>query len=90
MRVDPTPIVLRLQDRRERSAGADAPKDRRKAPRSGDRRARHALQPWLSSTFAAQVLGQILPEAASPDEAARAYLQPEARTPLRPRHVRSV
>jgi hypothetical protein len=85
MRVEPVPYVYRAEDRRQRSASEEAPRfDRRKRER--DRRARHSAHPWLAADFGAHLLGQNAPRwLPAPELIARAYRQPEARTPLRPR-----
>ena len=52
--------------------------------------ARHAAHVWFAPAFGAQILGLIAPEKVVPARAQRAYLQPEARTPLRPLYEKSV
>jgi hypothetical protein len=91
MRVEPVPYVYRAEDRRQRSSTDDTHGrfDRRR--RGGqDRRARHSAYPWLAAAFGAHLLGQAIPRA-TPMAAAikRAYRQPEARMPLRPRNVKT-
>ena len=43
-------------------------------------------RPWFEPVFGAHLLGQIEKSRVSREAAHRAYLQPEARTPLRPDH----
>ncbi len=90
MRVEAVHSPLRLApDRRNQP---DAPEteevDRRDAAQP-DRRARHSARSWISAPFAAQLFGQGLIAVVAPERAERAYLQPEARTPLRPTVVKS-
>lgn len=90
MRVEPIPYVYRPEDRRRRSASED---ERPFGQRRGDRerRARHSHYPWLTAAFGAHLLGQNGPHwLPSPEVIARAYRQPETRTPLRPRTVETV
>jgi hypothetical protein len=89
MRVEPAPYVFRTEDRRQRFAerrGQAA--DRRSEPRDAPR-ARHAAYGWFAPAFGAHLLGQIASRAVPPLTIQRAYLQPEARTPLRPTIVKS-
>lgn len=89
MRVEPAPYVFRNEDRRQRFAERRAEtEDRRKETRPGPR-ARHAAHVWFAPAFGAHLLGQIAPEKVIPALARRAYAQPESRTPLRPRHMKS-
>ncbi|MDZ4760992.1 MAG: hypothetical protein SGJ21_07980, partial [Alphaproteobacteria bacterium] len=87
MRVEPAPHVFRCSDRRQRQTVLASLVDRRSP--SPDRRARHERQPWLSAVFGVHLLGQPARTGVSPRLAARAYAQPESRTPLRPRYVRT-
>ncbi|MEY2759823.1 MAG: hypothetical protein RIR33_3601 [Pseudomonadota bacterium] len=91
MRVEPAPHVFRNEDRRRRPEdrrGTGA--ERRADPDRGPARAKHAFIPWFSPSFGAHLLGQAEPTRISPKQARRAYLQPEARSPLRPEFCRSV
>jgi hypothetical protein len=90
MRVEPAPHVFRNEDRRQRPEdrrGTGA--ERRADPDRGTTRARHASIPWFAPVFGAHLLGQAAPPRISPKQARRAYLQPEARTPLRPEFSKS-
>lgn len=91
MRIEPAPIVFRAQDQRQHFQERREGGERRQTASQERRRARHPKQPWLQPAFGAQLLGQRL-EPTFPDAQSiqRAYAQPEARTPLRPRHVKSV
>lgn len=89
MRVEPAPYVFRNEDRRGRFADRRAAPDRRTDEPVTTRRARHAAHVWFTPAFGAHLLGQIAAERAIPARAARAYAQPEARTPLRPSLVKS-
>lgn len=85
MRVEPAPHVFRNEDRRQRfddRRGSGA--ERRVDPERESRRARHAAQFWFAPVFGAHLLGQGKFQRVSEDEAKKAYLQPEAGTPLRP------
>jgi hypothetical protein len=85
------PVILR-EDRRQRflERRADASSDRRHSQHRHERRARHTAHVWFEPAFGAHLLGQITPEAVTPARAERAYLQPEARTPLKPNLVKRV
>ena len=87
MRIEPAPLVLRGEDRRQRFEEKRREGERRRQPQSQERqRARHPRQPWLAPAFGAQLLGQRLaPSIPAQASIERAYAQPEARTPLRPR-----
>jgi len=91
MRVEPVPYVYRAEDRRQRSS-SEKPRGRFDRRRQGadDRRARHSAHPWLAAAFGAHLLGQGAPRL-TPSAAAlaRAYSQPEARTPLRARTTKT-
>lgn len=88
MRVEPAPHVFRNEDRRKRfEERRGTGEDRRADPSRSETRARHETQSWFAASFGAQLLGQIAPERVSAGEARRAYQQPEARSPLRPRHT---
>ena len=84
MRVEPVPYVYRNDDRRQRCEDRRIANDDRRTEQSATPRARHAAHVWFAPAFGAQILGLIAPEAVIPARAQRAYLQPEARTPLRP------
>jgi hypothetical protein len=85
MRVEAAPYVFRHEDRRQRFEDRRAQDDDRRAdPERHTTRASHVSQPWLTPTFGAHLLGQIAPERAEAATIRRAYLQPEAKTPLRP------
>jgi hypothetical protein len=84
MRVEPVQYVYRNDDRRERCEDRRAGGDDRRAEPSPAPRARHAPHVWFAPAFGAQILGLMAPETIFPARARRAYLQPEARTPLRP------
>jgi hypothetical protein len=47
-------------------------------------RASHPAHVWFAPAFGAQILGLIAPATVAPARAQRAYMQPEARAPLRP------
>ena len=88
MRVEPAPYVFRNEDRRNRFTDRRA-KPERRADAPEQPRARHAAHVWFTPAFGAQILGQMAPETVVPASAQRAYLQPEARTPLRPSLVKT-
>jgi hypothetical protein len=85
MRIEPAPYVFRNDDRRQRF-------DDRRAAESefgaevnrAQARASHAAPKWFAPAFGAHILGQSQTPRVSPEQARRAYEQPEARTPLRP------
>ena len=86
MRIEPAPYVFRNEDRRQRfydrrlyHAGPQADAG------GGPSRAVHPAPRWFAPAFGAHILGQAQPRQVTTDEARRAYEQPEARTPLRPR-----
>jgi hypothetical protein len=85
MRIEACSTVVFTQDRRQRfnERRAEAATDRRRKDRP-ERRARHQAHRWFEPAFGAHILGQMLPETVTAETAQRAYLQPEARTPLRP------
>jgi hypothetical protein len=89
MRVEPAPYVFRNEDRRGRFADRRASPDRRNEEPATCPRARHAAHVWFTPAFGAHLLGQIVVERIIPGRAARAYTQPESRTPLRPSRVES-
>lgn len=89
MRVEPVPYVFRNEDRRQRFADRRADTTDRRNEAKTSARARHAAPTWFAPAFGAHLLGQVAPGAVIPRIAQRAYLQPEARTPLRPNLVKS-
>jgi hypothetical protein len=91
MRVQPVPYVYRTDDRDHRWRDEAGERSERRQSGQQDRRARHANHPWLAADFGAHLLGQATPASvpATPATVARAYRQPEARTPLRPRMVKT-
>jgi hypothetical protein len=90
MRVEPVPYVYRPDDRDHRSRDRAGDQSERRQSGQQDRRARHAAHPWLAADFGAHLLGQAGPASiAAAETIARAYRQPEARTPLRPRTVKT-
>jgi tRNA U34 5-methylaminomethyl-2-thiouridine-forming methyltransferase MnmC len=84
MRVEPVPYVYRNDDRRQRWDDRRIAFEDRRIEQPASPRARHAAHVWFAPAFGAHILGLIAPEAVMPSRAQRAYLQPEARTPLRP------
>ena len=84
MRVEPVPFVYRNDDRRQRCDDRRIAGDDRRTEQPAACRARHAAHVWFAPAFGAQILGLMTPETIFPARARRAYLQPEARTPLRP------
>lgn len=85
MRVEATPFVYRNEERRQRFEDRRmAEEDRRFQPKQPASRARHEAHVWFASAFGAHILGQATPPKVNATEAARAYTQPESRTPLRP------
>ena len=84
MRVEPVPYVYRNDDRRQRCDDRRIALDDRRTENPDVTRARHPAHVWFAPAFGAQILGLIAPEPVIPARARRAYLQPEARTPLRP------
>jgi len=87
MRVEPAPHVFRNEDRRTRAeerrgTGEDRRTDSAREPLGGGQTMNP--RPWFEPVFGAHLLGQMEKAGVSPEEAQRAYLQPEARTPLRP------
>jgi hypothetical protein len=90
MRLDPVPYVHRAEDGDRRWSGDPGDQSERRQSGGRDRRARHAAHPWLAADFGAHLIGQTCPGAVTaPKTIARAYRQPEARTPLRPRTVKT-
>jgi hypothetical protein len=89
MRVDPAPYVFRNEDRRGRFADRRAIAERRVDEPVTRPRAQHSAHVWFTPAFGAHLLGQAVAERIVPARAARAYSQPEARTPLRPSLVKS-
>jgi hypothetical protein len=85
MRIEACSTVVFSADRRQRftERRAESGVDRRRKERS-ERRAKHAAHRWFEPVFGAHILGQMLPETVTPEEAVRAYRQPEAKTPLKP------
>jgi hypothetical protein len=89
MRVEAAPYVFRSEDRRRRFEDRrTADDDRRIETAHTAERARHEAHVWFAPAFGAHILGQAKPQRVTPAEARRAYAQPEARTPLRPRVVK--
>lgn len=84
MRVQAAPQVYRPEDRRQRFEERRASSERRQPDDQPRTRARHASHVWFQPIFGAHILGQITPELTSPETAALAYTQPEARTPRIP------
>ncbi|HEX5005867.1 MAG TPA: hypothetical protein VFV70_02070 [Hyphomonadaceae bacterium] len=89
MRVEPAPYVYRPDDRRQRCEDRRIAFEDRRTEQPATARARHATHVWFAPAFGAQILGLITPETVMPAHAHRAYLQPEARTPLRPLYEKS-
>lgn len=90
MGIDPVPYVFRHEDRRQRFDDRRTPEADRLTEITDNRaRASHAAPKWFAPAFGAHILGQGAPIRVTPAEARRAYLQPEARTPLRPHTVAS-
>jgi hypothetical protein len=89
MRVVPAPYVYRNDDRRQRCEDRRVAADDRRTEQPSPPRARHTAHVWFAPAFGAQILGLIAPETIFPARARRAYLQPEARTPLRPMFEKS-
>lgn len=90
MRVQAAPFVYRNDERPQRFEDPrTATEDSCAEPEQQTHRARHPAHAWFSPTFGAHILGQSTPYRVTATEAARAYTQPESRTPLRPRHSRS-
>ena len=90
MRVEPVPYVYRTGDRNHWSDDDAGEQTERRQSGQQDRRARHAAHPWLAADFGAHLLGQAGPASlTAPATIARAYRQPEARMPLRPRNVKT-
>lgn len=85
MRVEATPFVYQNEERRQRLEDRRVgPEDRRFEPEHPSQRARHEAHLWFTPTFGAHILGQTAPAKVNATTAARAYTQPESRTPLRP------
>lgn len=85
MRVEATPFVYRNAERRQRFEDRrTATEDRRSEPQQPSSRARHEAHVWFAPAFGAHILGQVAPAKVNTTAAARAYTQPESRTPLRP------
>lgn len=82
MRVEPAPRVYRNEDRRQRSSERRTSAHDRRVELN--QRARHEPHHWFQPAFGAHILGQIAPSVVPASQIARAYAQPEARTPLRP------
>ena len=90
MRVEPAPYVFRNEDRRQRFEDRRAAESEFTAETAkAQTRACHAAPKWFAPTFGAHILGQTQSQRVSPEQARRAYEQPEARTPLRPSTVTS-
>jgi hypothetical protein len=85
MRVEAAPFVFRNEDRRQRFEDRRGTgEDRREDAQRERPRASHASPPWITPTFGAHLLGQVAPTRVTPGTARRAYMQPEAKTPLKP------
>jgi hypothetical protein len=85
MRIEPAPHVFRNEDRRQRfNDRRGSGEERRADPVGATERAKHEARPWFAPAFAAHLLGQANKQRVPAKLARRAYLQPEARTPLRP------
>ena len=85
MRVERAPHVFRNEDRRQRfDERRGSGQERRGDPGRATERAQHDAQPWFAPTFGAHLLGQLTKHRVVPSQARKAYMQPEARTPLRP------
>ena len=85
MRVERAPHVFRNEDRRQRfDERRGSGQERRADPGRAKERARHDAQPWFTPAFGAHLLGQLTKHHVPPNHARQAYMQPEARTPLRP------
>jgi len=85
MRVEPTPHVFRNEDRRQRFDDRRATNsERREQTSTTQTRASHTVPKWFAPAFGAHLLGQSAPQRVSAAQARRAYMQPEAQTPLRP------
>lgn len=85
MRVEPAPHLFRNEDRRQRFDERRGSGEERRADQGRSKeRAKHEAQPWFTPTFGAHLLGQLTKQRVLPTQARQAYLQPEARTPLRP------
>ena len=89
MRIEPAPYVYRNDDRRQRCEDRRIAGEDRRIEQPAAPRARHAAHVWFAPAFGAQILGLIAPETVVPARARRAYLQPEARMPLRPLYEKS-
>lgn len=88
MRIEAAPPVYRFDDRRPRpQVRREETSDRRNpdqaSPSTPNATGRSHV--WFEPAFGAHILGQVTPERATAAAATRAYTQPEARTPLRPR-----
>ena len=84
MRIEGCSTVVFAATRRPRFEERRSDSSDRRRPRTSERRARHDAHLWFTPAFGAHILGQVLPDTVSAEEAARAYRQPEAKTPLRP------
>jgi hypothetical protein len=84
MRVEPVHYVYRNDDRRQRCEDRRIAGEDRRTGQAAAPRARHPAHVWFAPAFGAQILGLIAPATVAPARAQRAYMQPEARTPLRP------
>ncbi len=85
MRVEPAPHVFRNEDRRQRfDERRGSGEDRRADTGRASERAKHEAQFWFVPAFGAHLLGQLDRQRVPAQQARQAYLQPEARTPLRP------
>jgi hypothetical protein len=85
MRVEAAPFVFRNEDRRQRFDDRRGTGEDRRAHAPQDKpRASHPSPPWIAPTFGAHLLGQVTPARVTPGIARRAYMQPEAKTPLKP------
>jgi hypothetical protein len=85
MRIEPAPYVFRNEDRRQRFEDRRAADSEYSAEAArAQTRASHAAPKWFAPAFGAHILGQTQAQRVSPEQARKAYSQPEARTPLRP------
>lgn len=92
MRIEAAPPVFRFDDRRPRpNVRRDDAGDRREPGRQQARAAMPAGEAhvWFHPALGAHILGQVAPERVSAAVVSRAYAQPEAKTPLRPRQDRT-
>jgi hypothetical protein len=84
MRIEGCSTVVFASNRRQRFEERRSVSSDRRRPVTSERRARHQAHLWFAPAFGAHILGQVSPETVTAEHAERAYLQPEAKTPLRP------